>query len=179
MIDVSKLFYIPFVLVATLLVQGCSSSNNQDLIDYMEQTKQDARNQSRIDPLPAYPPYVAVIYSGAGLRSPFEPPRDVVIAEVRGKSASAPDMSRPKEFLERFNIAELSMVGTIEKEGIRWALIKDRGNSVHRVKAGSYVGQNYGRITGIRPTGIDLIEVVVNGQGGWIERPRALNMQSE
>jgi len=168
-----------YLALAVLFLYGCSSSDNQDLVAYMEQTKIDASNQSRIDPLPAYPPYVAVVYSSAGFRSPFEPPRDVVVANVVGKITNAPDMARPKEFLERFNIAELSMVGTIEKEGVRWALVKDGGQSVHRVKTGNYIGQNYGLIRDIRPTGIDLIEIVVNGQGGWVERPRSLNMRNE
>lgn len=158
------------------VLAGCSSSDNQDLIDYMERTKAESGNQRRIDPLPAYPPYVAVVYSSAGLRSPFQPPRSVVVAQIRGKTTIAPDMTRPKEYLERFNIAELSMVGTIEKEGVRWALVKDRGQSVHRVKAGNYLGQNYGLIKDVRPSGIDLVEVVVNGQGGWVERPRSLDM---
>ena len=178
MVDATKI-NLPIFLASLLLLAGCSSSDNSDLIAFMDQTRSDAASRSRIDPLPAYPPYVAVVYGSAGLRSPFQPPRDVVIAEIRGKSTSAPDLARPKEYLERFNIAQLSMVGTIEKEGTRWALVRDGGNSVHRVSVGNHIGQNYGQIMDIRPTGIDLVEVVVNGQGGWIERPRSLNMRSE
>lgn len=179
MIDAKRVFRLTTIVSVILFQVGCSSSNNQDLVAFMEQTKAEASNQRRIDPLPAYPPYVAVVYSAAGLRSPFDPPRSVVVTEVRGKESSAPDLARPKEFLERFNIAELSMVGTIEKEGVRWALVQDGSRSVHRVKVGNYVGQNYGQITDVRPTGIELIEIVVNGQGGWIERPRSLNMRNE
>ena len=166
-------------LLASLSLLGCSASGNQDLVAYMEQTKTEAGNRSRIDPLPAYPPYVAVVYNSAGLRSPFDPPRDIVVSDIRGKTTGSPDLSRPKEFLEQFNIAELSMVGTIEKGGVRWALVKDGRRSIHRVKVGNYVGQNYGHIRDIRPRGIDLIETVVNGQGDWVERPRSLEMHAK
>lgn len=176
MIDKKIALRLWFSVVATVLVTGCSSSNNQDLVDYMQNTRIDASNQSRIEPLPAYPPYVAVTYTSAGLRSPFDPPREVITAELRGELADAPDLSRPKEFLERFNIAELAMVGTIERNGVRWALVRDSSRSVHRVTTGNYLGRNYGRINDVRDSSVDLTEVVVNGQGGWIERPRSLNM---
>ena len=142
----------------------------------MDQTKAQAQNAGRIEPLPAYPPYVATIYSSAGMRSPFDPPRQVVINELSGDAVSAPDLSRPKEFLERFNVTELTMVGSIEKDGVIWALIRDSSQSVHRVKVGNFIGRNYGLITEVRADSIDLIETVVNGQGGWIERPRGLSV---
>lgn len=161
-------------IVATLV--ACSSSNNQDIIAFMERVRTDAANRIRIDPLPAYPPYVAVVYQSAGQRSPFDPPRQEVTSEVSGTLTSAPDLSRPREFLERFNLAELSMVGSIEHNGVRWGLIRDAEGSVHRVREGNYLGRNYGLVTQIGESSLDLVETVVNGQGGWIERPRSMGM---
>lgn len=163
-------------LALSILLTGCSGSSNQDLVQFMDQVRADSANRIRIEPLPAYPPYVAVVYQSAGSRSPFEPPREIVVSEVTGIQTEAPDFSRPKEFLERFNLAELSMVGTIKKDGVTWALIKDSSSSVHRVKQGNYLGRNYGLIMEVRETGLDLVETVVNGQGGWIERPRSMGM---
>ena len=45
---------------------------------------------------------------------------------------------------------------------------------VHRVLPGNFVGQNDGRIVGIAPTKISIIEIVPDGLGGYIERPAAL-----
>jgi len=164
------------ILIVCVALVGCSSSDNSDLRQFMDQTKAQAQNAGRIEPLPAYPPYVATIYSSAGMRSPFDPPRQVVINELSGDAVSAPDLSRPKEFLERFNVTELTMVGSIEKDGVIWALIRDSSQSVHRVKVGNFIGRNYGLITEVRADSIELIETVVNGQGGWIERPRGLSV---
>lgn len=172
----NRLLRIGLVFLSGFFLAACGSSDDGDLREFMDQTKVQAQNQGRIEPLPAYPPYVASIYSSAGLRSPFDPPREVTINTVSGDSVSSPDLSRPKEFLERFNIAELAMVGSIEKNNVIWALIRDSSQSVHRVKVGNFIGRNYGLITDVRENSIDLTETVVNGQGGWIERPRGLSV---
>jgi type IV pilus assembly protein PilP len=70
------------------------------------------------------------------------------------------------------------MVGTLARDdGVLWALIKDGDNSVVRVKEGNYMGQNHGRILSISEYRINLIEIVPNGLGGWIERPRTLALE--
>lgn len=164
------------ILLVAVALAGCSSNNNQDIIAFMEQVRAESANRIRIEPLPAYPPYVAVVYQSAGQRSPFAPPRQVVASEISGTLTDAPDLSRPKEFLERFNLAELSMVGSIEHNGVRWGLIRDGEGSVHRVREGNYLGRNYGQVTRINESNLDLVETVVNGQGGWIERPRSMGI---
>ncbi|MEQ9568450.1 MAG: pilus assembly protein PilP, partial [Pseudomonadales bacterium] len=60
--------------------------------------------------------------------------------------------------------------------GVRWGLIRDAEGSVHRVREGNYLGRNYGLVTQIGESSLDLVETVVNGQGGWIERPRSMGM---
>jgi type IV pilus assembly protein PilP len=164
------------MLLGVLVLSACSSNNNQDIIAFMEQVRAESANRIRIEPLPAYPPYVAVVYQSAGQRSPFAPPREVVTSEISGVLTDAPDLSRPKEFLERFNLAELTMVGSIEHNGVRWGLIRDGEGSVHRVRAGNYLGRNYGQVTRINESNLELVETVVNGQGGWIERPRSMGI---
>ncbi len=166
---------ISMLLVMTMLV-ACTSNNNQDILAFMEQVRAESANRIRIDPLPAYPPYVAVVYQSAGQRSPFAPPREVVTSDISGTLTNAPDLARPKEFLERFNLAELNMVGSIQHSGVRWGLIKDGDGSVHRVREGNYLGRNYGLVTQVSESSLDLVETVVNGQGGWIERPRSMGM---
>jgi type IV pilus assembly protein PilP len=36
------------------------------------------------------------------------------------------------------------------------------------------MGQNYGRITAISGDKVDLVELVSNGNGGWMERPASV-----
>ena len=71
------------------------------------------------------------------------------------------------------------MVGTLQKQDsdTLWALISDNEGGVHRVKEGQYMGKNHGRVVGIQTGSISLIEIVPNGVGGWIERPRSVTLE--
>ena len=40
----------------------------------------------------------------------------------------------------------------------------------HRVRPGAYMGQSDGRVVSVSATGIELIELVPDGAGGWLER---------
>jgi type IV pilus assembly protein PilP len=171
-----KTFKFFITLSLSALIVGCQSSSNEDLYSFMEQEK--AQRGGRIDPLPASPPYVSVIYSAAGLRAPFEIPRNVTTRQETGTPSAPPDTTRPQEYLERFNFAELSVVGSIAMNGTSWALISESNGTVHRVQAGNFLGQNHGKIVSINDTEVSVIEIVPDGQGGWIERPRSVKVQN-
>jgi type IV pilus assembly protein PilP len=47
------------------------------------------------------------------------------------------------------------------------------------VQVGNYLGQNYGRITAITETAIQLREIVQDATGDWIERATSLELQEE
>ena len=107
---------------------------------------------------------------------------DVQLTMVDDQPASdvEPNLDRPREVLENFDLKELSMVGTLQgPTGNLFALIRDNSGGIHRVRAGNYMGQNYGRIVGVSETRIELIEIVPNGSGGWVERPRSLSLDEE
>ncbi len=166
--------YLSVALLASLVLVGCNSARNEDLDAFMAAER--SKSGGRIDPLPAFPPYVSIFYSAAGLRSPFDPPRNVVLRQETGTPTEAPDSSRPRQYLERFNFAELTVVGNITMGGVEWALVGDGTGSVHRVRDGMYLGQNHGMITSINGTQVKVIEIVPDGQGGWIERPRTVKV---
>jgi type IV pilus assembly protein PilP len=108
------------------------------------------------------------------MRSPFQPPLRVAQAEKQKGSRNVhPDPNRVKQFLEGFNIEDFEMVGILANASGRFALMKG-GGGVHRVKVGDYIGQNDGKITAISDTEVDVMELVPDGEGGWLERPRAI-----
>lgn len=162
---------------AIVLLQGCTDRNLSEVRQFMEDER--SKTGDAIDELPNSPAYVGSVYSAAGLKSPFDPPRADNGSDPQGDKVDPPDPNRVKEFLERFNIVELKMVGTMEQDGVRWALVNDGTGSVHRVTAGNYLGRNHGLIDRIGATGLELVEVVVDGRGGWIERPRSLSMTTQ
>lgn len=173
----SRSLSIVLLALSSFLIQGCADGNLSEVRTFMDDER--SKKGPRIDPLPSFPPYVSSLYSSAGLKSPFDPPRAESSADPQGSKVDPPDPARIKEFLERFNIVELKMVGTMEQDGVAWALINDGTGSVHRVTAGNYIGRNHGLIDNVGTNGLELVEVVVDGRGGWIERPRSLSMTTE
>jgi type IV pilus assembly protein PilP len=47
---------------------------------------------------------------------------------------------------------------------------------IHRVVPGNYMGQNDGRITKISESEIQLVEIISDGIGGYIERDAAISL---
>lgn len=161
--------------LAVMTLSACSGSSNQDLKDFIEETKR--RPAGQIEPLPPFVPYQSFTYSAMTERAPFDPPVEDIDQLVLGKKTNVtPDTSREKEFLEGFNIASLNMVGTIEQNGTLWALINDGQGGIHRVTQGNHLGKNYGRIVATSKRQIDIIEIVPNGADGWVERPQVIKI---
>jgi type IV pilus assembly protein PilP len=151
------------------LIAGCSDGN-QDLRDYIEQVKERPPKE-RIEPLPQIQPYERFIYEAESLRDPFTP---YSAASGAGKDGIRPDTSRRREFLERYPLDTLDMVGTIAREGISYGLIRDPEGLIHQVQVGGHIGQSDGRIVSISQSEVALIEIVSDGMGGFLERPAAV-----
>lgn len=166
--------WICIALIAGLA--GCDSGNEfQDLQAYMDEVR--ARPKGRIEPLPTFQPYEAFTYSAALLRSPFQPPIKIDLAQrKKGSKDVRPDESRVRQYLEGFNIEVFEMVGTLSNQAGRYALVSGAGG-VHRLKVGDYLGRNHGRVVSISESAIDVVEIVPDGEGGWLERPRTLTLK--
>lgn len=131
-----------------------------------------------IEPPPAFVTYEAFTYSAASLRSPFDLPIDAsVLRASQQNSEVKPDENRTPEILESFAISSLVMVGSLERNGQRWALIRDETGNITRAGVGNYMGRNHGRITAISERQIDITEIVPSGDGGWMERPQTVTLQ--
>lgn len=161
------------------VVAGCSyQSGADDLNAYVAQVK--ARPAGPVDPIPAFRPYEAFNYSAMLMRSPFD--RPVVELQQLLRSAGkkiAPDMNREREHLENFAVGALTMVGTIEKDAVLWALISDGQGGVHRVREGNYMGRNHGQVVTVNRGQVEFIEIVSDGLDGWVERPRSLRIEEK
>ena len=85
-----------------------------------------------------------------------------------------PDFNRVKQYLEQYTIAQLAMVGTLAQGPVTYALVQDGDGGVHRVQPGDFMGTDHGRIRGVGESSIELIEIVPDGIGGWVERERTV-----
>jgi type IV pilus assembly protein PilP len=167
------------LLVVVALLASCSSGEIEDLQGYVAEV--NARPKGRIEPLPEFKAYESFQYRAAGLRGPFTAPAEIKLIKYkqeRVESGIKPDLKRSKEYLEGYSIDAVSMVGTLAlSEEDLWALLDDADGSVHRVKLGNFVGRNHGRIVGVNPDSVDVIEIVPDGRGGWLERPRSIKLK--
>ncbi len=152
------------------LLGGCTRGMS-DLEQYVVEVK--GRKSRQIEPIPQIKQYEAFTYVGGERRNPFvrfEPKRDA----NDPANGVRPDPNRNPEPLEEFPIDGLRMLGTINKERSVFALVKAPDNVVHRVTVGNHLGQNYGKIVSISESSIDLVEIIPDGFGGFMERPANL-----
>jgi hypothetical protein len=56
-------------------------------------------------------------------------------------------------------------------QGFWVAKVKDPDDHFHTVIVGSYIGKNYGRIMKISNDSVEVVEIIQDGAGGYIERP--------
>ncbi|MBN8792492.1 MAG: pilus assembly protein PilP [Stenotrophomonas nitritireducens] len=161
-------------LVLLLAATGCSRGITSTPGDApnLEKWVADvrARPATPLDPLPVMQQFETFEYSAQGLRDPFSD----AWANPEGNSALRPDPNRRKEPLEAFPLDSLDMVGTIGNGAGMVALVMGPDKVTYRVRPGVYLGQSDGRVTSVREDGIELIELVPDGAGGWLERPASL-----
>lgn len=163
------------ICACMVLMSGCNGGDFSDLQVFMSEVR--ARPQGTIEPLPKFQPYEAFTYAAAALRSPFQPPIKVELSQrPKGSQDVKPDETRVKQFLEGFNIEAFEMVGTLAKDGGVYGLVRGAGG-VHRVRVGDYLGRNHGRILSVDEAQINVIEIVPDGEGGWLERPRSITLK--
>lgn len=165
--------FAALALSVALALSACGEGAYKDLEQFVKQSGQGLRG--KVDPLPEVKPYEAFTYTAFDQTDPFKPSR--MEPKFVGGGLE-PDPNRRREALEEFPLEDLKMVGTLERKGINYALIRSPDNNLAQVKLGDYVGQHYGRITAISESEIKLREMV-RESGGWIERDNTLQLAEE
>jgi len=159
------------LLAVSVLTLSACGSQQDDLDRYIAEVKD--RPATPIPPIPPVRTYTPYEYEGLAGRDPFRQSTSEgaeQVAETQNTTGPRPDFSRPREYLERFELDTLAMVGTFSKESNDWALIKDPDGVVHRVAVGNYIGQNHGKVSVIRDDEVLLSEFISDGAGGWLIR---------
>ena len=161
------------VVGVCLLTSALSACSSKD--DELDQFIADTKKQpgGRVEPLPELKPYESYAYESVNLRSPFMPG-----GSGGSGSGMRPDSRRNKEFLEQFSLDTLRMVGTLRLADRTYGLVKTKDGLVHRVLPGNYMGQSDGRVTEVTPSKINVVEIVPDGMGGYMERPASLALNN-
>lgn len=154
-------------------LSGCFGDENGDLKEWMQQNSENL--QGKVEPLPEVKPYEPFTYAAHDLVEPFRPAK--MEFAKKGGGALAPNMNRPKEPLEAYDLERLRMVGILQQGRNIQALVSAPDGNLYRVKLGSYMGQDFGMVVAITETGIKLKEIVEESGGDWVERETTLNLE--
>jgi len=162
--------------LASLLV-ACTGEEFGDLKAELKEKTKDMRG--KIDPLPVVKPYEPVPYKAFDQLDPFSSAKIELVTKSAGTGGGGglkPDLNRPKEPLEAYPLESLKMVGVLQQRKASFALVKaDTG--LYRVSVGNYMGQNFGLITAITDSQIQLRELIQDAIGDWTERQSTLQLQ--
>ncbi len=157
-------------LLALLFVSGCTPGD--DPRQWVAREK--AKKGVPLKPLPVIKTFETFGYKDQDRRDPFDLSADE--QEETASNGPHPDQNRAREPLESFTLDGLKMSGTMGLAKAMEGLVRDPDGVVHRVHVGNYIGQNYGHISAIGEDKIELVELVPNGAGGWMERPAAISL---
>lgn len=159
-------------LLSLVLLGGCAQDEFADLKSFLAQTGQGA--QQKLEPLPAVKPQDTFNYDPGELPDPFRPRS---MKPSKGGGGIQPDLTRAKGPLEQDPLDGLRMVGTLYKGGQLYALIRRPDNTLYRVSKGDHIGQNFGVITSINESSIEIKEIVQDGSGDWTESKASMALQ--
>ena len=166
-------------LLAAAIVLASCGANTEELQGWMEQQRREVKPS--ISPLQPPKKFDPQPYRSVQAVEPFSTQKLTVALKQEARqpnSLLAGELNRRKEPLEAYPLDSMSMVGSVSKSGLPFALLKvDR--LLYQVKVGDYLGQNYGRITKIAETEVGLREIVQDAAGEWIERVSTLQLQEK
>jgi type IV pilus assembly protein PilP len=150
------------------MMVGCVAEPElDDLRVFTENAFKDQKPD--VEPLPPLRPHAVFIYTASDMVDPFDQDnlKEKQTDTDAADDAEGPDRSRRKEPLEAFPLDALLLVGMLDQQGEKWAVVRAPDQSIHRVKQGNYMGVNYGEIVEIGDTSLTVTELVRNPVGKW------------
>lgn len=175
--SVSRSRILMLLLTAALAGCGRSVSSRPGDAPNLEKWVAEVKNRPAppLDPLPVMQQFDTFEYAAQSLRDPFSN----AFSDESGGSGPRPDPNRARQTLEQFPLDSLNMVGTIGAGARLVGLVMAPDKVTYRVQPGMYMGQNDGRITAVQADRIDLVELVPDGAGGWLERPASVALADQ
>ncbi len=172
-----RFLHVLLVLSSVGLIAGCANDSVDDLERYVEDIRETRKG--RVHPLPVMKAEEGFRYQASNQRDPFLSASSMQrLQEKRKNSGIHPDAKREREVLESYQLDTLRMVGSLRKSGKLLALVQSPDGVVYSVRKGNYLGHNHGRVTGLSQNKIELVEIIPDGMGGWMERPAQISLKN-
>lgn len=175
-----SLMRFAFAGIVLFGMAACSLSNEDELRQWM--SAQKSATKPRVVAIAEPKQFRPEPYTQAAAIDPYS--KEKLTQALKGESTQAtsnaalvaPELVRRKEALEAFPLDSMAMVGSFIRGGQFVALVRV-DNLLYQVRPGNYLGQNYGKVSGISETELTLREIVQDAIGEWIERPAKLQLQ--
>lgn len=162
----------------TVTLAGCAGEGVEEIQAWMSEAKSQTKVVTTTIPEPKQ--FMPFTYEAKNAVDPYNPMKlEVALAKALAKPGNdklKPDLERRREPLESFPLDAVKMVGTLNRKGLSFALLQV-DKVVYQAKVGNYLGQNFGMITDIDETEIQLKEIVQDAAGDWVERKAKLELQ--
>ncbi|MDO5505581.1 MAG: pilus assembly protein PilP [Pseudoxanthomonas suwonensis] len=149
-----------------------SSNDPSNLQSWVAEVK--GRPAPALEPLPVMQQFETFEYAAQGMRDPFS-----ASFGSAGGSGPRPDADRPRQTLEQYPLDSLVMVGTLGAGSGVVGLVMAPDKVTYRVRRGAYMGQSDGRVVAVHEDRIELVELVPDGAGGWLERQASVALKDQ
>ena len=161
------------LLLATACGRGVTSGPNDpsNLEQWTAEVR--ARPAPPLEPLPVMQQFETFEYAAQDLRDPISN----AFPDEGSGTGPRPDPNRPRQALEQFPLDSLKMVGTLGTGSSMQALVMAPDKVTYRVRPGVYLGQSDGQVVSVHEDRIELVELVPDGAGGWLERPASIAIE--
>ncbi len=165
------------------LLGACSGSDHEDLKKWMAENSSGMRGN--IPKLPEVKPYEPVPYDVETIVDPFRASKiepESKYRQANGKGgAFQPDFEAREirnSLLEKYPLESLKMIGYLNVNKRPMAVIQVE-DKVKQVKVGDYIGLDFGMVTQVTDTEVQLRELIQDSAGDWSERKSSLYLQSK
>lgn len=164
------------------VLSACGGDDHEDLRQWMADNTKDLRGG--IPKLPEVKPYEPIPYEADGLLDPFKATK--IEPESKYKNAGKAGAFQPdfearelrNSLLEKYPLESLKMIGYLNVNRQPLAVIQVQ-DKVKQVKVGEYMGLDFGMVTKITETEVQLRELIEDSAGDWSERKSSLYLQSK
>lgn len=164
-----------YLLPIALVLASCGEEH-QDIKEWMREISKDLHAiPPQVPKMVAYEPFT---YKAEDRVDPFAAVRLGVKNQPRADDPFEKERQRPKEPAEAYALENMQMVGALRQNKRVFALVKADTN-LFRLKVGDHLGQNFGRITGINETEVQILELVADSNGEVVERTSTLHLQEK
>jgi len=171
---IKNIFLLALFVISLTMMAACTQNDYTDLEAFVQNSGNGLQGQ--VDPVPDVKPHQYFTYQAFDISSPFVPRKNDQAQTIT--SGVQPDLNRHKEVLESYPLESLSMVGSLQQHDSIFALIKSPEGTLHRVKIGNHLSQNFRKIDHISEAEVKLSEIVQDGVNEWTERTSALMLKN-